>query len=111
MLENHLLKDAFCKEFIHFLVQMLKITPSKSKIKVVAETLYKVCYHSGETGKLMEALMSNIDQLDFSIFTQYIFKDKQRTFDLLFHNNLIVREFTAVFLQETIIESFKKGTE
>ncbi len=36
MLENHLLRDSYCKEFIHFLVQMLKITPSSSKIQVIA---------------------------------------------------------------------------
>ena len=47
MLENHLLRDSYCKEFIHFLIQMLKISPSNSKIQVIAQTLYKVCFHSG----------------------------------------------------------------
>lgn len=63
MLENHLLKDTYSKEFIHFLLSMLEISPSKSKIKVMAETLYKVCYKSGEVGKLQAMFLKNVDHI------------------------------------------------
>ena len=82
---------------------MLHMTPTHNKIRVIAETLFKVCYHSGETGKLIDAFMVNIEQIDPSIFYQYVLADRGRTFELLFHNNLSVREFTAVFLEKLLI--------
>jgi hypothetical protein len=90
---------------------MLHVTPTHNKIRVIAETLFKVCYHSGETGKLIEAFMVNIGEIDPSIFYNYVLADRGRTFELLFHNNLSVREFTAVFLEKVLIETWKKGAE
>lgn len=42
--------------------------------------------------------MDNLNQLDGKILRDYILADKGRTFDLLFHNNQPVREFTALFI-------------
>lgn len=60
---------------------------------------------------MTEALTDNISQLNFEIFSKYIIGDKHKTFELLLHNNIPVREFTALFIQKTLIESFKKGTD
>jgi hypothetical protein len=70
---------------------MLKITPSNSKIRLISEVLYKVCFHSGETGKLLEVFIQNLSQIQPNIFREYILADKQRTFELLFHHNANIR--------------------
>lgn len=53
--------------------------------------------------------MANIEQINTRILNDYIFADKGRTFELLFHNNLNVREFTATFIEKVLLESWKKG--
>ena len=43
-----------------------------SKIKVISETLFKVCYKSGEVGKLIDMFKENINEIQPEIFHLYI---------------------------------------
>jgi len=47
--------------------------------------------------------MANLDQINSQILQTYVLGDRGRTFDLLFHNNLNVREFTAIFIEKVLL--------
>lgn len=51
----------------------------------------------------MDAFIQNIEQIQPHIFNRYILGEKQRTFDLLFHNNANVRDFAAAFIERVLI--------
>jgi hypothetical protein len=47
--------------------------------------------------------MANLHQITPDIFIDYVIKDPKRTFDLLFHNNANVRDFTAVYIEKVVL--------